>query len=76
MNKEKIQWIAWETVKTFIVIACTAILCANFLMAYYTIETNRSLDVIYSDIQDYNKEIIENLDTLKHGRTKKSKDIP
>lgn len=66
--KEKIQWIAWETVKTFIVIACTVILCANFLMAYYIIETQRSIDVIYNDIQDYHKETTENLNSLKNGR--------
>ena len=68
MVKEKIQWIAWETVKTFIVIACTAILCANFLMAYYTIETQRGLDVIYNDVQDYHKETTENLDSLKNRK--------
>lgn len=70
--KEKIQWIAWETVKTFIVIVCTAILCANFLMAYYTIETHRAIDVIYSDIQDYH---IETLKEIKNGETE-GKDIP
>lgn len=66
--KDKIQWIAWESCKLVILITCVVLMSANVLMTYYTIETNRAIDCIWSDMQDFHKEELELIKETKDGK--------
>ena len=67
LNMEKFKLITIESLKLIVVITCIVIMSANILMTYYTIETNRALDCIWSDLQDFHKEEIELINT-KDGK--------
>lgn len=55
--KEKIQLIAWESVKLVILITCIVIMCANMFFLSKFNDIDRGIDAIYDVIHENHEEV-------------------
>lgn len=69
MNKlENFKIVAWESVKSLILITCVVVMCANMFMVYRLADINIGQTTIYQDIHEQHQELLEILKETKDGK--------